>query len=121
MDTHERVKRAFDYVITTVYRDRPEVLRFLMTHERRDLAINRVTEQVRALEYGPRGVRFGVKQFNEIVHEAAKWFCIFARKQWDDSSLTSAERQRLLDEGSELERFEDEQKSLARELLRRPT
>lgn len=116
MSTKELVRKVFIEALMKAYNTKPEVMNFLLNHERLDIAIERITHQIRQIEFGPIGKRFTAQQFQTVVVEGAKWFAIFARQHADEHLLSHAERQRRIDQENELSNFEAEQAELKKEL-----
>lgn len=87
---NSQVQLVFDSYLQQILAPKPEVLRFILNHERKPLAIRIACEQIEIAEsHAKLRQVFDVSKYNGIIFQCAKMFASFA--------LTNAEQKALSD------------------------
>lgn len=97
--------------------NRAEITRALLEHERKDVCVQRVCDQIRDAENKCNiGGRLELKRFKLLIDAAAVMFCDAALEHMKQRTISQAERQRRIDEANRIQNieqeFEEEQKDL---------
>lgn len=110
----KQVELVFNSYITQFFQGKTEIIRFLLTHPRRELVINRCCEQITLAESSNIKHRFDTSKYSTLIFECAKLFCNAALGHAEQQALSRLERQRRIDEANRMEaiaeEFEAEQK-----------
>ncbi len=102
------VKLFFDEFIKDRFGTKPDVLNFLMQHERRDACFKGICEQVVKAELSNIGKRMDIRRVKLLTEAGARMFCDAALKHAEEKILTQAEKQRRIDDASRLENLQAE-------------
>jgi hypothetical protein len=101
-----QVTSRFDSWISHTFAEKPQIMRWLLAHERKGSCINRVCEQLKKAEQCNIGRRFDVRRFNMLIDECAKMFSNAAVNYQHQAILSTAERNRRIDEASRFDNLE---------------
>lgn len=99
--------KLFDEELTRVFSSRPEVLKFLKTHPRRNVCFDNLCEQVVACERRTYSLVFEAKQYKEVIGTVARMFAEAALTA-HEQSLLSENEQRLRRATAERDQYVDE-------------
>ena len=86
----EDVTKRFDQALESKFKARPDVLNFLTKHERKNLCINRLCEQiVRAENYS---ISIKVETYSGIIKDIALMFANACLKKAEEDHYSQAQR-----------------------------
>lgn len=112
----KEVEIVFDSFINQIFKDKPEIAKYLLRHERRPLVINSCCEQIAIAEGSNIKKTFDVSKYRLIIGECAKIFGKVAVNHAEQSALSRLERIRQIEDAHRLdkiaEEFAEDQKEL---------
>lgn len=109
------VTKKFDAELTKVFKQKPDILRFLLKHERKDRCIlNLCAEISRAEQYR---INVSVENYSKIIKDFARMFARAALTYAEEKALSDAERARRIWESDRLNRAEQFAEDLEKETL----
>lgn len=85
------VVRDFDICVNELLKDRPEILRFIQNHERRQVILNNVCHQVQVYERKYKN-RLDLRTKRKIIAASAQIFINTAIKQREQSNWSEAKQ-----------------------------
>jgi hypothetical protein len=94
------VLKIFDQFITDTFKAKPEVSRYLMNHERKNLCVDNLCEQIQIIERRRLKIVFDAAYYKRTIQDIARMFCNACLKHAEEKSLSSNERLRRIDEGN---------------------
>lgn len=110
------VESIFDGYIHRTFLEKPEIARFLLKHERKELCIQNLCEQIQGVERSRMSLTFTPSMYKKLIEDIARFFCQQALKQAEEQNLSSLEKLKRVTEAYRLEREEKEQEELVKEL-----
>lgn len=107
-----QVAKIWDNFIEETFKDKPNVKSFLSSHERKNLAIDKLVEEIQAFDALPvqKAQYLNRKTFEYTCREICRHFCSMAIEHKRQELLTLAEKQRLIDKAEEDKLFEEQHK-----------
>ena len=99
------VKLKFDGFIKETFKDKPEVLNALLKHERKELCVNNLCEQILKAENG--NVQFDLSKYNLMIKTVTDLFAHACLKNWEFKALSRNEIKRLETEANDMKNTED--------------
>ena len=93
----EQIKAVFDAHIKKAFKSRPDLARYFLNHERKNLCLNNLVEEVKKAEWmlgGKMEGEGGKEKFILMVEQTASLFCRAAIGQRENEVMSSAERRR---------------------------
>lgn len=100
----EDVKRIFLERIRDQYRDKPDELKFLLSHERKEICLNHLCAEIQKAERRLYKITFETAQYKHLIHAMTDFFATTALKHKGETLLTEGERYRRIKEAS---RYDD--------------
>lgn len=94
------VQQVFDGYLREKFAAKPDILRFLLQHERKPLCMENLCTQIRIAELSNIGKRFNQRRYHFVICEIAKLFASAALEQVEQKLLSHAEVQRRIDEAN---------------------
>lgn len=113
----ETVEIQFDAYLKRKLETKPNVLSFLLNHERRAVAIERTKEQIHIAEHSNFGKKFNAKHVKEMIETCAAAFANAALNYKEQQLLSELEKSRLVNEATKIERYEAEFEEDQKELI----
>lgn len=101
MDTRQ-IEQLFDARIKHVFYDKEYVKRFILSHERKQVVITNILEQVKLCEWN-RATKFNAKELKFLVESIADTFASAALKQKEQSLMSAAAKQAIIAEANRLQ------------------
>ncbi len=95
------IKKIFDARIAEKFRTLPEVRKFLLTHERKEICIDNLCEQIQICERKLYSILFQAEDYKDTIHTVADMFCERALKKAEEDSISANERIRRMNEVDE--------------------
>jgi hypothetical protein len=86
------VRRIFDESVDTLFKDKPHLIPFFKDHERKNVVLNNLCEQILIIEN--RNLHFNAENYRSTIKDIALLFCKAALKHTEELNLSSAERNR---------------------------
>jgi len=115
-----QIEIVFNSFILQLFKDKPEILRFLLNHERKQQVLVHVCQQISIAENSNIRTRFDAAKHNFLIFECVKMFCNAALMHAEQGLLSHAERSRLIDKANRIvnleEQFTEEQKEFEKSL-----
>lgn len=99
-----QITAEFDSWLQSKFQGKPDIQRFLLNHERKHLCIQEVLQEIRKAELSNIGGRFEVTRYKLLIHTCAQMFANVAINHKHQQLLSSAERQRRIDEDGKYDR-----------------
>lgn len=84
----------FNAKIADTFKDKREVLNFLMNHERKNLCLDNLCAQIAECERRALRIGFDAKTYEWTINDVAVMFCKQALRKAAEDSMTQAERVR---------------------------
>lgn len=110
----KEVEIVFNSYLRQMFSHKPEVLNFLLNHERRPKIINICCDQIMIAEKSNIAKMFDISKYRLLIGECAKLFCTAALRHAEEKALSRAEMVRRIDEANRIknltEEFEADQK-----------
>lgn len=97
----------FDGFIAEAFVTKPEIARFLITHERKKVCLERLCEQIRLCERRAFSITFDAQAYRKTIRDVAKMFCSQALEAHRQKNMTEAEKKQLRAE-NERDQYVDE-------------
>lgn len=110
------VERLFDLYLSQVFKENEDVKRFLLTHERKALCIDRLCEQIRCFEVGNLNVN--VSTYKKTIESIAQMFAHACLQNAQENALSESEKRRKTAEADRMKNLEAEFEELQRETLK---
>ena len=85
------IEALFNKEINKVFSSKPDIEKFLVNHERKNLAIDNILGEIRVCELRVPQLMH-TKTFNEIISSSARIFCKLALEDAEVRSMTSLQR-----------------------------
>ena len=118
----EQVVQQFDATIRLqLARAKPEIVNFILTHERKEMVIQRLLREITQAERKRGGMPLKRTTFDLLVGDVAKLFAKNVIQYAEEQAISSIKRQAMIDEQAAVDNFDAEQKELARDLHRAET
>lgn len=111
------VNEIFDGFIKSKFAEKPNIMNFLLTYERKPECIKKLCEQIRLTELSNFGRKFDAQHFRYVVTEMARLFCETVLEYQEQQIMSHAERQRRIDENNRLDNLEEEWEADQKEFL----
>ncbi len=90
------VEQIFDAYIKSVYYTRgADVMRFFTQHERKNICIDNICEQIQGVERSRMSISFNKKLYTKFIEDIAMKFCFDTLTYAKQQSLTRLEQSRL--------------------------
>lgn len=100
------ITKAFDEKLTNLFSSKPEVLNFLINHERKHISIGNLEREINKLEN--THIRLDLKKLTMIVRDFANMFAHAALINKEQSIMSSAEKYRQVKEYDEQQQLQAE-------------
>jgi len=100
----QKIKERFDLKIKEVLKPKPEVMKFVLNHERKDIVLNNLCEQIQACERGI--ISFDTTKYNQVIDSVATFFSQAALQVKEADLVSYLEKQRRIDEQVKIENLE---------------
>lgn len=88
------------------------VFRFLYNHERKDVCIGKICEQIKLVEKRLYSITFNADVYRSVIENMCDFFCLQALNHAEQQAMTSAERQRRIDESEYFDQIGEEIKEI---------
>lgn len=111
------IEEKFDGWIKAKFKENSEVLNFLLKHERKQVCITRLSEQIRLAELSNIRGRFNSEKYHWLIADVAAFFCDRALEYAREKAVSEAERQRRTSESLRLKEAESMLHELEKEAL----
>lgn len=87
LDIRKKVTQCFEFAIQNHFKDKPELMRFALFHERRPLVINHLCREIYKVEmkHGRKNVESAV---NNLIYSVAIMFAEAAKSQKDAQNMS---------------------------------
>lgn len=105
------VKKEFDRFIEETFKEKHEIKKFLLRHERKDSCISNLCAELGKAE---KSIVFNVTKWRYAIREVAKMFCAQAIEHKTQQLLSSAEKLRRESEANKL----NEAKEMAMDMFK---
>lgn len=102
------VQKIFDAYLTTKLSPKPEILKFVLHHERKNLCLENLCGEIKVCEWKLGSQRFDLAKYKLTIEEVAKLFAATCLKAKGEELLTRNERIRRIDEASQYEELSKE-------------
>lgn len=98
------VRRVFDEHLKTVFASKPDILRFLLNHERKNLCLERLAKEIRMAELSQKvgGSAFNISKLRACIETTANIFALAALEAKKKELLSLMELKRLEDEAAKV-------------------
>jgi hypothetical protein len=114
----DKVTTIFDGCLRRIFHPKPELMAYLLKHERKGVCIERVCEQITAAEQRCNiGGALSVERFTVLIETAAKMFANMALEHAKEQALSQAETMRRRHEADRIKRAEELAADLEKEAL----
>jgi hypothetical protein len=111
----EDVTKRFDLAIKTKFKDKPEIQSFLLKHERKNLCINRLCEQiVRSENYN---IKIHVQTYDSIIEDIAMMFARACLQKHEEEHYSSIKLQQIMAQHDHIKNAEAMIKDLEKEAV----
>jgi len=110
------VARCFDSFLVSTFKAE-SIRNYLLNHERKQVCIGKVCEQIRIAELSNLKGRFDLWRWRQVIEACAGIFANAALNHAEEKALTQAERTRRLDEACRMDNLKAEFDALAEEAL----
>lgn len=94
----EQIAKIFDDRIRSVFKSKPELVRFFLNHERKNLALDNLVKEMRKAQYMVGAVlrddEKGRRNYREMVEHTADLFCRAAIGTKEKDIMSAAEKRR---------------------------
>ncbi len=95
----EQILKEFDSFILQTFKLKPEVRRYLIDHERKNICIDNLCREIQTIERRKLRIIFDLQAYKRTVRDVAKMFCEACLLHAEEKALTSNERSRRIREG----------------------
>lgn len=109
------VQAIFNNRIKHKFGLKEDIFRYLYRHERKDICIGKICEQIREIERRLYSITFNAEVYRGLIENMADFFCLQALTYAEEKALSQAERQRRLDESAYYETIGEEIKEIETE------
>jgi hypothetical protein len=111
----EDVTKRFDLAIKTKFKDKLEIQNFLLKHDRKNLCINRLCEQiVRAENYN---IKVSVKTYDSVIGDIAMLFAKAVLQKHEEEHYTSIQKQQILAKNNAIKDAQEILKDLEKDTI----
>lgn len=107
MTVQEIIIKEFERYISDTFMGKPDILAFFANHERKQLCIDGLCEEVRKAELSNIGRMMDLDRVKFFAHSGAEMFCQLALTSAEEQAVSAAEYQRRLDVNLVYERAEE--------------
>lgn len=104
----EIVEREFTQWITTTFQTQPEIVKYLLQHERKQTMLENLCSEVRKAEI-KMATKFTKNDLKLFVKSVGGLYARNALQALEDALLSQAEKVRRIDEAGRIKDIEDEQ------------
>ena len=108
------VETIFDKAIETKFMYKSDIIKFLKTHERKQVVVENIKQQIREIEWTNPKLLDGKKR-SRFIEDMAIMFANAALEHKRQEFLTQGERNRMIREGDRIERAQDMMDQLEKE------
>jgi len=111
--SRNNVKVIFDKFLEETLAPKPEILKFVLNHERKDLVLNNLCDQIlRAERYN---FNFNAEKYRFIIRSMAKTFATVCLEHHRQQALSSLEKIRIRNESENIQRAQEIMDTIERE------
>lgn len=111
--SRNNVKVIFDKFLEETFLTKPEILKFVLNHERKDIVINNLCDQIIRLER--YNINFNAEKYRFIIRSMAKTFATVCLEHHRQQSLSSLEKIRIRNESENIQRAQEIMDTIERE------
>jgi hypothetical protein len=116
----EDVTRRFDEELKKVFGPtQPEILKFLLTHERRDLCIRNICREIS--KANGLALRVSLTNYDKLIRDLARFFAKTAIQHIEEQLLSHGEKVRRVSAADHLKRAEEMLVDLEKEAMKNAT
>lgn len=94
----EQIAKIFNDRIKKVFKEKPELLKFFLNHERKNLCLDRLVKEMRQAQYMVGAVlrddEKGRRNYYEMIEHTADLFCRACLGQKEGEVMSAAEKRR---------------------------
>lgn len=102
----ENIVKEFDAELSRVFREKPDILKFLLKHERKEVCIVNLCGQVANIERRSYSITFDITLYKSVVHSVARMFaeaCLLNAQSKTTSSIEKIRQQTEVDKEKQVE------------------
>jgi hypothetical protein len=114
MSSLANVKTKFDLRLEEKFKTKPDVLKFLKNHERKNIVLNRLCEEIVKCERFC--VTFNVNKYLMVINSVADMFASNALNYIEQQMLSDAEKNRLIKKADAIKEAENVMMILEKEV-----
>lgn len=107
----EAVEHVFDNRLREVFKTKPDVLKFLLNHERKKVCLENLCEQILLVDAKKNGL-LKAPQYRQLIDSIADVFASVALNAKQNELMSAAEKRRLEAEASREKTLDEEIKEL---------
>jgi len=108
------VEKRFDSTLKKTFSSKPDILKFLINHERKYLVIDNLCYQIRLAELGKN--KLDIDKYNMLISDMARFFAQNALEYKKQQILSDNEKKRLIEESDKLKEAQDAFEQMEKEL-----
>jgi hypothetical protein len=112
------VKRRFEEEITKRLSLKPEVLKFVLNHERKDVCLKNLCEQIEKCERQSFQILFDAKKYASVIKSVAVLFAKAVILHKEEKMMTEGARLKQISDHSKMQRAEEYMIDLENEAFR---
>lgn len=123
---HQLVARIFDQTINERFKAKPNVRDFLIRHERKEVVLNNICQQIRMCELSSIRTKFDAEKLLWVVTEMAVFFAKTALDHKQEQMLSKAEVNRRVSDADKFKQLQeqfdkDQEEALSAKIISYPT
>lgn len=111
--SRSNVKVIFDKFLEETFTPKPEILKFVLNHERKNVVINNLCEQILRIER--YNINFDAHKYTFVIRSIAKSFATVCLEHHRQQSLSSLEKIRIRNESENIQRAQEIMETIERE------
>jgi hypothetical protein len=111
------IEKIFDLKLDDTFGKKPDVLNYLKNHERKNIVLENLSEQIKGCERANYSINFDVKKYHYTIDEIALFFARNALRYAEEQAVSRIERQRRIDEANKIEDAKEMMQELEDEAL----
>ncbi len=98
------IKPAFEGEINALFKDKPEIRKFIFNHERKELCINNLVKEIRLVELTM--VKLDRGRIQGLARDFARTFARLTLQRHKETNLTALQKRDIRKEKEEFDFFE---------------